>query len=63
MNKNFKKFLGYANLVLGLICLLSWLWNTLGWIRFGNPVAELIMAPICFMLGGMLLQTTPQPKK
>jgi hypothetical protein len=32
MNKNFKKFLGYANLVLGLICLLSWLWNTLGWI-------------------------------
>ena len=62
MNKNFKKFLGYANLGLGILCLLSWLWNTLGWIQFGNPVAQLIMAPVCFMLGGLLLQTSSQTK-
>jgi hypothetical protein len=58
MNKNFKKILGFANLGLGLICLLSWLWNTLGWIRFGDPVAQLIMAPVCFFLGAALLTTT-----
>jgi hypothetical protein len=62
VNKNLKKFLGYANLALGLICFLGWLWNTLGWIDFGNRVAELIMAPICFILGAMLLQTSPQSK-
>ena len=62
MKKKFQNILGYANLGLGILCLLSWLWNTLGWIRFGDPVAQLIIAPVCFLLGGLLPQTTSQTK-
>lgn len=53
-----QKLPGYANLMLGSLCLLAWLFNSLGWVRLGDPGAQLIMAPVCFMLGAMLLPAT-----
>jgi hypothetical protein len=62
MKLPYKRILGYANLAVGLLCLLSWLLNTLGWIRLGDPVGQLIMVPVCFGLGTLLLEQTAQPK-
>jgi len=62
MNLSYKKILGYANIGVGLLCLLSWLMNTLGWIRLGDPVGQLIMVPVCFGLATLLLEKTAQTK-
>jgi hypothetical protein len=62
MKINFQKAIGYANIGLGVLCILSWLFNTLGWIKFGDPVAQLIMVPVCFVLGTALLNSTSQTK-
>jgi hypothetical protein len=55
MKLTYKNLLGYANIVLGFTCILSWLFNSLGWIRLGDPTGQLIVAPVCFLLGTMLL--------
>ena len=60
MKLAYKKVLGYANIGLGLLCILIWLLNFLGWIRLGDPVGQLIMAPVCFSLGILLLEKTSQ---
>jgi len=62
MKLTFKKVLGYTNIGVGLLCILSWLLNTLGWIGLGDPVGQLIMVPVCIALGTLLLEKTPQTK-
>jgi hypothetical protein len=59
MKQSIIKLLGYANICLAFICLLSWLLNTLGYIRLGEPTAQLIIAPVCIAVGIMVLR----PKK
>ena len=60
MKPAYKKILGYACMVLGLLCILSWLLNSVGWIRLGDPEAQLIMVPVCFVLGALLLKEKSQ---
>jgi hypothetical protein len=36
--------------------------NTVGWIRLGDPVGQLIMVPVCIGLGTLLLEKKEQPK-
>jgi hypothetical protein len=62
MKLSVKQVLGYANFAVGLLCLLSWFMNSLGWIRLGDPVGQLIMVPVCFGLGTLLLEKTAQTK-
>ena len=57
-----QKALGYTNVGLGWLCLLSWLLNSIGWVRIGDPEAQLIMVPVCFVLGMALLKKTVPPK-
>jgi hypothetical protein len=52
--------LGYANICLAFLCLLSWLLNSLGTIRVGDPEGQIIMVPVCTVLGTMLLRPTPK---
>jgi hypothetical protein len=56
MKLAFKKTIGYTNIGLGFLCALSWLLNTLGAIHLGDPDGQLIMVPVCFALGAMLLK-------
>ena len=55
-----KKVLGYVCIGLGLLCILSWLLNSVGWIRLGDPEVQLIMVPVCFVLGASLLKEKSQ---
>lgn len=56
----FKKGIGYANIGLSILCFVSWLFNFLGWIHLGNPQGQLIMVPVCFVLGKMLIDEASQ---
>jgi hypothetical protein len=60
MKPAYKKILGYACIGLGLLCILSWLLNSVGWIRLGNPQGQLMIAPVCFVLGALLLKEKSQ---
>ena len=62
MKQPFKKVLGYTNIGVGFLCILSWLMNTLGWIRLGDHVGQLIMVPVCFALGTLLLEKPAQTR-
>jgi len=62
MQLPFKRVLGYTNIVAGILCILIWLMNTVGWIRLGDPVGQLIMVPVCIGLGTLLLEKKEQPK-
>jgi hypothetical protein len=53
--KKVLKVLGYANLGLGLLCILVWILNSLSWIRLGSPDGQLISAVACITLGTILL--------
>jgi hypothetical protein len=60
MKPAYNKILGYACIGLGLLCILSWLLNSVGLIRLGDPEAQLIMVPVCFVLASVLLKKTSQ---
>jgi hypothetical protein len=57
-NLVFRKGIGFANIMLGLLCLLCWWLNTMGWIRVGDPTAQLIIAPVCLALGVVFTKET-----
>jgi ascorbate-specific PTS system EIIC-type component UlaA len=56
MRHSFKIMVGYANICLAFVCLLFWLLNFLGYIGVGDPVGQIIMVPVCTVLGTMLLR-------
>jgi hypothetical protein len=53
------KTLGYIVIVLGVICLVVWGMNVLGWVRLGDPTGQILIAPVCVALGLMLLRRRP----
>ena len=52
---SFRKAVAYANLGLGLLCLLVWLMNMLDWVRIGSPEGQVFAGITCLALGLMLL--------
>jgi hypothetical protein len=52
---SFRKAVAYANLGLGVLCLLLWGMNMLGWIGIGSTDGQAIAGITCLALGLMLL--------
>jgi hypothetical protein len=56
MISGYQKMLGFGMIGVGLLCLLTWGLNALGWIRMGSSIGQLIMAPVCFSIALMILR-------
>ena len=52
---SFRKVIAYANLGIGLLCLLIWGMNLFGWVAIGSADAQAIAGATCLALGLMLL--------
>jgi hypothetical protein len=62
LKRRLLKTLAWLNIAAGLFCLIAWGLNSAGWISFGNPTAQLILAPVCAALGIMLLKIKVEPE-
>ena len=58
----YQKMLAYGMFGVGGLCLLVAGMNALGWIRLGSPVGQLIMAPVCFSIGLMIIKPGPRSR-
>ena len=52
---SFRKVIAYANLGIGLLCLLIWGMNLFGWVAIGSADGQAIAGATCLALGLMLL--------
>ena len=50
-------WIGWLAIVLGILCILEWIMNLIGWISWGSATGQAIMGPVGIALGiGLLYQ-------